>query len=149
MPMCELHLIVHGGTDNDAESDQHSKCSDRSKDSSQDHGDLPEHPYMSAIDSISNEEGRGLTLLSISRGIGHCNLHPGWWLSGEPSPSLIHETRPLIILLSFNTYFEVNSLICILLQLRESSSDDINRFLHISFATEGVLMMVTHLGIPT
>jgi len=73
-----------------------------------------------------------LTLSSISRSIRYGDLHPGGRLSGESRPSFIHEGRPLVGILTFHTNFKLDSLIGILLQLRECTSDNIDRFLTIS-----------------
>jgi hypothetical protein len=85
---------------------------------------IPTHQILSF-----EEKDEELTLGSISWGVGHSHLHPGWWLSGESSPSLIHESRPLIIFLTLNSYFQMDSLICVFLELGESSPDNINCFL--------------------
>jgi hypothetical protein len=85
---------------------------------------IPTHQILSF-----EEKDEELTLGSISWGVGYCYLHPGWWLSGESSPSLIHESRPLVIFLTLNSYFQMDSLVCVFLELGESSPDNINCFL--------------------
>ena len=91
-----------------------------------------------------------LTLSSISRSIRYSDLHSGGWLSGESRPSFIHEGRPLVGVLTFHTNFKLNSLIGILLQLRECTPNDIDRFLIISKGgVEVKQIKVTYLAIST
>jgi len=82
---------------------------------------------------LFEEKDEELTLSSISWGIRYSHLHPGWWLSGESSPCLIHESRPLIIFLALYSYFQINPLICVFLKLGESPPDNINGFLFHQF----------------
>jgi hypothetical protein len=104
---------------------------------------IPTHQVL-----LFEEKDEGLTLGSISWSVRYSHLHPGRWLSGESSPSLIHESRPLVIFLTLNSYFQVNPLIGIFLKLGESTPDNINGLLFHQYKWRK-RDMSTYLGIST